>query len=160
MVKEIPLTKGKVALVDDEDYKKLSKYKWRAEKRGDLFYAYRSARRHGGYAMHGEILSVPLGMEIDHKDRNGLNNQKGNLRFCTVSQNQANAKSRIGGTSRFKGVGWFKPSRKWRALIKVKKQLIYLGLFTTEEDAAMAYNNAALRYFGEFARLNSVEALN
>lgn len=159
-MKEIELTQGLVAFVDDEDYEKLSKHKWRAEKRGDLFYAYRSAGKHGGYAMHREILPIPLGKEIDHTDRNGLNNQKSNLRICTVSQNQANTKSRTGGTSKFKGVGWFKSSRKWRALIKVKGQLVYLGLFVTEEDAAIAYNNAALRHFGEFARLNSVEARN
>ena len=159
-MKEIKLTHGKAALVDDEDYEKLSRYEWRVEKRSDLFYAYRSAGKHGGYAIHQEILSVPPGMEIDHIDGDGLNNQKHNLRICTTSQNQANAKSRIGGTSKFKGVGWFKASRKWRALIKVKGRLIYLGLFEVETDAAVAYNNAALRYFGEFARLNIIRAGN
>ena len=108
--------------------------------------------------MHRELLPVPPGFETDHIDGNGLNNQKDNLRISTRSQNAANSKIRVGGSSEFKGVAWNKRCRKWRATIGVERQVKHLGLFKIEEKAALAYNTAALKYFGEFARLNIVEA--
>lgn len=150
-MKEIELNHGKVAQVDDEDYERLNKHKWYAHEQCYTYYALRT-RNKTNICMHREILSVPLGMEMDHRDMNGLNNQKYNLRICTKSQNQANIKPRRGSSSKFKGVS--KTRRKWKAEIQIRGQRIYLGRFEIERDAALAYNDAAIRYFGEFARPN------
>ena len=103
--------------------------------------------------MHRVILDAPAGMMCDHIDMNGLNNQRGNLRFATHSQNSCNRKH-PGGLSPFKGV--FPRNEKWRAYIKTNQKMIHLGTFDTERDAAIAYNTAAIQYHGEFARLNTV----
>jgi len=150
-MKEIPLTQGKVALVDDEDYEWLSQWKWSyCKKEG---YATRLCNRKRFY-MHRVIMNTPTGMETDHKDRNGLNNKRDNLRICTVSQNHVNQPpSKINKTG-YKGITFDKSSEKWRAQIKVNGKHITLGRYTTPEDAARVYDNAAFEYYGEFAYLN------
>jgi len=90
---------------------------------------------------------------IDHENRNKLDNRKVNLRWATFTQNFAN-KEKTTGKSHYKGVCWDERRQKWRATIKVHGEQIWLGYFLVEEDAAHAYNNAALEYFGEFARIN------
>lgn len=92
--------------------------------------------------------------ETDHKDHDGLNNQRLNLRDATRSQNHANQQPQIKGSSRFKGVYWHKMGRKWLAQIVIKGHRHYLGLYVLEEDAARAYDQAALEAFGEYACLN------
>ena len=94
-------------------------------------------------------------MEVDHIDRNPLNNHRINLRICTKAQNQQNCKGR-GGTSKYKGVCWEKRRKKWRATIKNNGKQVHIGEFCDEKEAAKAYNKKALEFFGEFSRLNKI----
>jgi hypothetical protein len=137
-VKEMPLTKGKVALVDDEDYIELSKYKWGLYTSSkNLFYA----TRHDGQktiAMHRAIMNTPAGMETDHINGNGLDNRKENLRIVTRRENQQN---RHGfKTSNYPGVS--KVKNRWTAHIHINKKQNYLGSFKDEEKAARRYRIA------------------
>lgn len=157
---EIPLTRGKVAWIDDEDWELVSQYKWFARTAGSgIFYANTSLPRNLGnqrcLIMHRLIMNAQPGQIIDHRDGNGLNNQKENLRFCTQMENLQN--KHVGyGTSKYKGVAWYKAYSKWCAEITHNKKRISLGYFDTEEEAALAYNKAALELFGEFASLNFI----
>lgn len=164
-MKEIPLTQGKIALVDDEDFERLSQWKWHARKTTQGMYA---ARTEGNQKifMHNELIFVDAGKEVDHKDGDGLNNQKGNLRPATHVQNTWNSKRRSDNSSGFKGVGrWSVTSTVrgkkytytyWRARIRLpgSKNGIVIGYFSDKEVAARAYDVAALKHFGEFAKLN------
>lgn len=152
---------NRYALVDDADYSELSKYVWSLQ-RGTtgIFYATRGTERNGkqkSYAMHRQIMGFPNSM-IDHKDRNGLNNQRENLRPATRSQNGANY---IGRTKirrgKFKGVTKYSHWDGFHAQIAVNQKHMFLGSFKNEEDAARAYDKAAKKYFGEFAYLNFPE---
>ena len=151
-MKEIALTQGKFAIVDDEDFEDLAKFKW-AYHGG---YAHRVFIKDGkktGELMHRVIVNAPAGMDIDHVNRNPLDNRKCNLRVATRSQNNANKAQREGS---FKGACWRPIPRRWKAYIKVDHKQIHLGYFSNAVDAAKAYNAAALKYFGEFARLNVI----
>lgn len=166
MVREIALTRGKVALVDDDDFERISATRWRA-RRGkringpDAFYALGEVKRDGkrvGIEMHRVIMGEPEAF-IDHIDGDGLNNLRSNLRICTNSLNQANRALLLPiKASRFRGVTWHKQSSRWQAAIKVLRRSIYLGLFDTEEEAAVAYDTAASVHFGPYARLNFPKA--
>lgn len=159
-MKEIQLTQGLVALVDDEDYEYLNQWKWHAHKQTRS--GYRAIR-----AVNKKIIimaRVIMGLEdkgllIDHKDRNGLNNQKSNLRLCTKQQNNFNKTPHKTSTSKYLGVCLEKrlKNRKWRATITHNYKQIPLGRFENEQDAAAAYNLKAKELFGEFANLNHVE---
>lgn len=159
-MKEIKLTQGKVALVDDEDYERLNKYSWRVNRSYDTYYARCSVGSRVKNYMQHKILLAPPGTEIDHIDRDGLNNQKANLRLCTHSQNLMNQRHRIGCTSEYKGVCWDRGRRKWKTRIAIDGITINLGRFQSEKEAALAYNDAAVKYFGEFARPNIIGAGN
>jgi hypothetical protein len=141
------------ALVDDEDFEWLNRFSWSYCKGGSTFYAHTHIDRKMVY-MHQLILPSP-GFDlltVDHKDLNGLNNQRENLRLATRSEQRANQRKSWGSTSRYKGVRKYKTG-KWEAYIKGK----HLGTFYTEEAAAAAYNEAATKQFGEFANLNVIE---
>jgi len=157
-MKRIPLTLGKFALVDDEDYGWLSQWKWHALKARNTYYAQRSVPLGNGkyknLRMHREVVKTPQGLFTDHIDGDGLNNQKANLRFCTLQQNQFNRSPRKNCTSKFKGVSWKKSDKKWVAKINIDKKVTHIGFFTDEVEAAKAYDRMAREVYGEFARLN------
>lgn len=161
-MKEIPLTHGKVALVDDADYEMLiAMGKWHCNREGyaaKTVYAptVNRVRRQITLSMHRLIMNTPDSLETDHIDRNKLNNQRSNLRICTKSENQGNVGNRKDNTSGYKGVSWSKGKKKWVAQISIKGKIKYLGQFINSTIAAKAYNAAALEYYGEFARLNDV----
>ena len=157
MVAKIPLTQGKVAIVDKEDYKRLAKYSWSYDSNG---YAYRRKTiepyKSVLVSMHREILEyIPKGKVVDHKNRNKLDNRKENLRITTQSYNAANSPPRK-GTSKFKGVHWGNRYNKWIAKIEKEGKFYRLGHYDCEINAAIAYNKKALELFGEFAYLNNV----
>ena len=153
-MKIIPLTQGHVALVDDNDYPLLSQHKWCAAKGHNTFYAVRSPKGSKKLEkMHIVLMGYPTGLMVDHRDHNGLNNQKNNLRLATNSQNQANANGwkRV---SKFRGV--HKDRNKWRARIENNGVKYNLGSFNNREDAAQSYNEKAKELFGDFASLNFI----
>lgn len=159
MTREIELTKGKTTLVSDEDYAELSQYKWMASRmRGKYYYAMRSVtiapKKRKTVLMHRVILNAGSGQCVDHIDGDGLNNTRNNLRLVTNQENVWNQRKRSTNTSGFKGVSWHYPSQKWLAQLCANGKVRHLGLFSTVLDAARAYDTAANKHFGEFARLN------
>jgi hypothetical protein len=149
---------GLVVLVDDADYDWLSQYSWCPDRRNregghDLFYA---RARVNGRTEYMHILI--LGAGVDHRDSNGLNNQRYNLRPATQLDQSRNKTRQSNNKSGFKGVTRFKPKRsavRWQARITVNRKIIFLGVFLTPELAAAAYDSAAREYFGPFAKTNS-----
>jgi len=151
-MKEIPLTKGKAALVDDEDYPLISQYKWHAIYNEGSWYA-RGTVNGKRIVMHRVI--CPGIQQLDHKNRNGLDNQKCNLRPCNDHLNQGNQRLRKDKTSsRFKGVYWNYKSNGWESRIRSSGKQKHLGTFQSEIMAAMAYDEAAKIVFGDFACTN------
>jgi len=140
------------ALVDDDDYDFLNQFNW-SYRRG---YVAMRCRDSGKWVTMHRYMACLIDSKVwvDHKDGNGLNNQKENLRPCTPSQNQINKRPR--GTSKYLGVN--KLHGKWRAAIVVKGRQRHLGLFNNEIDAAKAYDAEAKIHHGEFARLNFINA--
>jgi len=160
-MKEIKLTQGKVALVDDDMFDFLNQWRWHYVKPKDSRTGY-AARTVGPkyhtkmIYMHTLIMHTPSGMEVDHNDHNGCNNQRYNLRNCTSSQNKMNGILPRTNTSGYKGVSWDKRYHTWYAHIKINGKNIFLGNFDNPRDAARAYNEKAIELFGEFAQLNDV----
>ena len=174
-MKEIQLTKGYVALVDDEDYERLSQFTWRVNTCKRTNYAMRhqtegaipgktrkgklteKPKRHA-VMMHRSILGdIPNGMDVDHIDHNGLNNQKENLRICSRHGNTRNMRKSINKkSSPYKGVSWNKQKNKYTAQILVNGKIQYLGPFIDPKEGAKAYNEAAIKYYGEFASINDI----
>ena len=147
----IPLTQGKVALVDLEDYESLSTIDWCAAKARKTFYAV--GRIEGRQiAMHRFILGSPIDLFVDHRSGDGLDNRRQNLRACTIQQNLLNAGPAFDNKLGFKGVASHKG--KFQATIGFKGKQIYLGRTDTPEGAARLYDAAAARLFGQFAFLN------
>lgn len=161
-MREIPLTQGMVAIVDDEDYAKLIEHKWcaqRAKTQGIVYYyAVRTARDEHECRYTEFMHHVIMGrIRVDHKNRDGLDNRRENLRVANQAQNNANRRKYHGiRSSKYKGVT--KENARWRARIKSPEKRIHLGFFDTEEEAAKAYDRAAKKLFGEFALLNFPEA--
>jgi hypothetical protein len=152
--RRIPLTKGKFALVDAEDYYQLSQFQWFAN--GPTQTKFYAIRRYGQKAlkMHRVIMNAPEDLFVDHIDHNGLNNCKTNLRLCTRAQNNRNIPPAKGKSSKYKGVGWDKGTKKWRTKIRFNTKLHHIGYFENEIEAAKAYDEKAVELFGEFACLN------
>lgn len=149
---EISLTKNQITTVDDDVYEWASKFKWYCTFQG---YASRGNRKNIKF-LHKEIMNASKGTTVDHINGNKLDNRKENLRLCSHMENIRYQKIHNRNTSGYKGVSWHKAGKKWHAKIAVNYKQIHLGLFKIKEDAARAYNKAAIKYFGEFAKLNEV----
>lgn len=148
------------ALVDDKDFEELNKYKWYARKSRKIFYATRNNNprklKLPQIQMHRAIIGeIPEGKEVDHKDGDGLNNQRNNLRLCTISQNAMNKGNYKNNKSGFKGVCWNSREKKWDATAKLpNKKQKNLGQFKNIEDAILARKNFIEINYGEFVRKN------
>jgi hypothetical protein len=163
-MKEIQLTKGKIAFVDDADYEELNGYKWRLMPRPNgRFHVYRKKYIGAGKSvtiyLHQHLMGTyGTGIQVDHRDGDGLNNQRDNLRKATNQQNQFNRHTYAhqNNSSKYKGVHLRKDTKKWSAQIKINQKVIRLGCFESETEAALAYNVKAKELFGEFACLNQL----
>lgn len=159
---KIPLAqrnfKGQYTLIDSTDYEWLSQWTWHIDGKGYVIRRWKKDGRWCGHVfMHRQILNVTDSkIEVDHINHNILDNRRKNLRLCTRSQNMGNQKLRVSSISGYKGVSWHKTAKRWQAMIRVNKRGIALGYYSTKEQAALAYNEAAKRYFGEFSLPNEV----
>jgi hypothetical protein len=155
-MKQIALAGGRTAFVDDADYVQVvAAGPWHARRNGRTTYAQRHVLRADGVRTTQQLHTFLTGWSyVDHRNCNGLDNQRTNLRQATQHQNNANSRARNGTTSAFKGVSWRKRTGNWCAQIRSGDQNVHLGYFDTEEDAARAYDLAACDMFGEFARAN------
>jgi hypothetical protein len=155
-LKEIALTQGKVAVVSDCDFPFLSQWNWFAVQCRHLWYAARYEKRKRIY-MHREILKTKPGQETDHRDGNGLNNWRKNLRNGTHQQNLiARIRTRPFKSSKFRGVTWDSFTGKWYAKTTFNGKTVNLGRFSSEVDAAEAFNNFARKNYGSWANINSL----
>lgn len=152
------LTQNQLCEVDEPDLKLLGKYRWYADKGHNTYYAKTNIKQEDGkrkrLKMHQLLMRTPKGMHTDHINHDGLDNRRENLRVCTASQNQMNSRLRKGSTSKYKGVHWNKSKKRWCVRIKLNGKRKHLGYFTTEQEAALAYNKAAKEHFGKYANLN------
>lgn len=154
-MKKIPLSKGKFAVIDDEDFDKIGSVKWHLSSNG---YAVSTTHEYiDGFrktyhpSMHSLINRTPRGKSTDHINGDKLDNRRSNLRTCTQSQNMANRGHQVNNKSGYKGVYW--AAGKWTAQIRLKGETIYLGRSSDIKEAARMYNKAAQKYHGEYARL-------
>lgn len=149
------------ALIDDEDYERVITLRWIARKRvrksRTVYYVSAYIGNRKDIRLHTFLIGKKEGLEIDHIDGNPLNNQKNNLRFVTNSQNQYNRFKQPNCASKYKGVYYSKMKKRWISLINVDKKCIYLGMFKTEEMAAITYNKKLIEISGECGRLNIIE---
>ena len=157
--RKIPLGEGRFTIVDPQDFYRLNNFHWCAKGKIDLIYAVRFILKPNGsmkmVRMHREIMNFPAGLLVDHKNNNTLDNRRANLRVATSSQNLANRRrDKSKNSSPFRGVCFRKHRTRCSAQITVNGKSICLGSFDSEIDAAKAYDNAAKKYHGEFARLN------
>ncbi len=156
-MKEIPLTQGKVAIVDDRDYERAASYKWCAWSDGKRWHAIRKTKRGDSEQtvyLHRFILGVDNKQFVSFRDGNGLNCTRNNLRRATLADSRHNRGIQKNNTSGFKGVSWYPSREQWRAKIGIRGKIVHLGYFDDIEKAAEAYNQAAIKYHGEFAYQN------
>lgn len=152
-MKYIQLQTDSRAIVDDLDFELVSKYHWHEDSKGYVVHS--TSRKLGKQTkirLHSLVMGAQKGQIVDHKDGNKLDNRRTNLRFATTAQNIANSRRHCTNKSGYKGVCWHSRDKIWAAFIKGK----HLGYFNTAKEGALAYNEAALKLFGEFARLNVV----
>jgi hypothetical protein len=152
---EVPLSQGAIALIDDVDGDAILAHKWslNAGRWGSPGYAVRNSAG-GMLQMHRVILGAPPGVEVDHRNGNGLDNRRGNLRLATASQNAANRPKTHGRFSEFKGIVWVRGAMRWQAQLHLNGKTIRGRLVTSREEAARGYDDLARQHFGEFACLN------
>lgn len=155
----VPLTQGKFATIDAEDWPRVSQSKWHAVRNASgIWYAYATVRpgtiRSRSIAMHRLLMGNPEGLLIDHINGDGLDNRRENLRIGTKLLNGGNCGMRSHNTSGYKGVSFDKARNAWKAQIGNKATHRFLGRFATAEAAARAYDEAARARYGEFAHCN------
>lgn len=159
-MKKIELTKGYFALVDNKDFEYLNKWSWHAKVAKRTVYARRDFKKNKkklNIWMHREILKLTdRDQNVDHIDSNGLNNQKNNLRVCTNSQNSQNMRKHSDNLSGYKGVHFMKSHKLWVAQLTFNYKRVLFSYHKTKEEAALAYNQAALKYHGPYAKLNVI----
>jgi AP2 domain-containing protein len=153
----IPLTQGKVTVIDFEDFEKVRLYKWHAQRVNNHWYARAYTGRENKKSqltyLHKFLCNGE--QDTDHRDGDGLNNQRRNLRACSKSENQRSVRrKKDGATSKFRGVSLCRQTNRWRAQIYYGRRQHVLGRYDNAENAARAYDAAAKEYFGEFASLN------
>lgn len=161
-MKQIKITRGLYAVVDDLDFDLVNQYKWYAfvhvSKSSTNYYARRDTNKNGvrkSIFLHRYIIGfIPDGMMVDHINGNTLDNRRSNLRLCTSGQNLMNSRKRINCSSKYKGVYWDCNSKKFKAQIQIDGKKTHIGLFKSEEEAARAYNEYAIKYYGEYAKIN------
>ena len=161
-MKEIVLTRSLITLVDDDDYEKFKFLRWYAsyDDRGDGFIAAHNVTNSDGSRktlyLHREVMGLVKGEEVDHINRNTLDNRKENLRRCTHAQNMMNRRVYKNNKSGYKGVSWHEKKKKFGAAIKANKKKYFLGYFDTAKDAAIAYNEGSKRLHGDFGSPNKI----
>jgi hypothetical protein len=154
---------GYSTLVDESDYEQVASKQWSTcfVKNGTRILVYAQSNGLGShknrkhFRLHRILLGAPKGITVDHKNLDGLDNRRSNLRFATYTENNRNRRAKAG--KQFKGIyyrGAESPKNPWRATITINRKSIYLGVFSTPEEAARAYDRAAVKYFGEFRLLN------
>ena len=153
MTKIIPLSQGKVALIDEADFNRVNKYKWYFNN-GYVMHAEYFGKKVKMYLLHRFIMNTPKGMDTDHKNGDKLDNRQENLRICNRSENNQNRLKVSTASSVYKGVSWNKKMKKWKSQVKLNKKPYYIGSFVKEIHAAMAYDMFAKDLHGEFAQLN------
>lgn len=163
MPKTIPLSRGKFAIVDDEDFERVNQYKWTYEGGGyatrQVFKEVEGKRKRAKIMMHRFILGLPDGLCCDHANWDKLDNRRENLRPATHAQNMANRPKRQGCSSQYKGVSWLERDKRWVSCIKVEGRRFHLGNFSDPIAAALAYDVAAYAAWGEYAHVNFPEQL-
>lgn len=158
---ELLLSDGSIALIDDDDYQKASLLCWRASSRRTVTYARAYVRGSGRknckrVYLHRYLLELSPGFDVDHINGNGLDCRRTNMRVATKQQNRMNEGCCRKHSSIYKGVHWHRQTQLWRADIGYNGKTLTLGHFKIERDAAAAYDLAAIRLFGDFARTNIV----
>jgi hypothetical protein len=157
---ELLLAAGHIALVDDVDFELIAPYKWHRRTGWSTSYVGTAIKlptgRFGTLYLHRLITNAQPGEVVDHRNHDGLDNRRVNLRLCSATQNNGNMRRPVTNTSGYKGVNWVPSRGYWRAEIHKCRRKHFLGSFSNPEDAARAYNTAALELFGEFALLNEV----
>lgn len=151
---QIRLQGGQIATVEDVDYGRLSSFRWHIDKDGYAVRTYQVAGKQKRELMHRAVSGAPLGLEVDHRNMDRLDNRRENLRVCTSSQNKFNKTKKSNNTSGYKGVHYYKSRGNYQVQLQAEGKRVNVGYFRTAEEAARAYDNAALLYHGEFARLN------
>ena len=155
VTREIPLTQGRITLVDDDDFERVSQFRWRAYRNRDTFYAIRSIKKPDGRWTTQHLHTFITGyIQTDHWNGDGLDNRRSNLRIATDNDNRRNSKLFQNNTSGYKGVSWDKGRRLWRVQVSVNGTTRYVGRYDDIIEAARAYDEAARKWYGEFARTN------